>query len=147
VKVRPDCDFFSEFDDEEEDEEESTRKKKRFRYRWPDEIRDDALARLLALNQQRYEADVLAGLHDNANGSRSSRKRTAGEDEEWDEDQSRGDCFGGRILPQAARAREGLPQGCPAWHEPPEAVRGRPLNSSPLGHHPELNPTLGWSDA
>ena len=51
----------------------TTRKKKRFRYRWPDEIRDDVLARLLVLNQQRYEEEVLAGLHDKADGSRSTR--------------------------------------------------------------------------
>jgi hypothetical protein len=49
------CEFFPEFDDGDE-EDESTRKSKRFRYRWPDEVRDDVLARLLVLNQQRYEA-------------------------------------------------------------------------------------------
>ena len=75
TNLQPVCDFFPEFDDEDEDEEESTRKKKRFRYRWPDEIRDDVLARLLVLNQQRYEEEVLAGLHDKADGSRSTRRR------------------------------------------------------------------------
>jgi hypothetical protein len=38
-------------------EEEPTR----FRYRWPDEIRDEVLARLLALNAQRAEEERLAG--------------------------------------------------------------------------------------
>jgi hypothetical protein len=84
--VRPICDFFPEFDDEE-DEEESTRKKKRYRYRWPDEVRDDILARLLILNQYRYEEEVLAGLHDKADGSRSSRRNSASAGEELDEDQ------------------------------------------------------------
>jgi hypothetical protein len=88
VKVRPDCDFFSEFDDDEEDEEEPTRKRKRFRYRWPDEIRDHVLSRLLVLNQQRYEEEVLAGLHDKADGSRGIRRRKSGSaDEEPVEDQ------------------------------------------------------------
>ena len=49
-------------------------RRKRFRYRWPDEIRDDVLARLLVLNQQRYEEEVLAGLHAKADGSRGSRE-------------------------------------------------------------------------
>ena len=84
--VRPICDFFPEFDDEE-DEEESTRKKKRYRYRWPDEVRDDILARLLILNQHRYEEEVLAGLHDKTEGSRSSRRNSASAGEELDEDQ------------------------------------------------------------
>ena len=87
TNLQPVCDFFPEFD-EDEDEEESTRKKKRFRYRWPDEIRDDVLARLLVLNQQRYEEEVLAGLHDKADGSRGTRRRkSADADEESVEDQ------------------------------------------------------------
>jgi hypothetical protein len=85
--VRPVCDFFAEFD-EDEDDEESSRKKKHYRYRWPDEIRDDVLARLLALNQQRYEEEVVAGLHDKADGSRgSSGRKAATSDDESDEDQ------------------------------------------------------------
>jgi hypothetical protein len=88
VELRPACDFFPEFDDLEEDEEESPRKKRRFRYRWPDEVRDDVLARLLVLNHERYEEEVLAGLHDKADGSRSTRHRKlAGPDDESDEDQ------------------------------------------------------------
>ncbi|MEB3167596.1 MAG: DNA methyltransferase, partial [Synechococcaceae cyanobacterium] len=34
-----------------------------WRYRWPDAVRDDVLARLLALNAERYEEEVLLGLH------------------------------------------------------------------------------------
>jgi hypothetical protein len=33
------------------------------RYRWPDAVRDEVLARLLALNEQRHKAEVSAGLH------------------------------------------------------------------------------------
>jgi hypothetical protein len=34
-----------------------------WRYRWPDSVRDDVLARLLALNAERYEEEVAMGLH------------------------------------------------------------------------------------
>jgi hypothetical protein len=52
--IRPVCEFFPEFEDEEEDESESRRPRtKKYRYRWPDEIHDEVLARLLALNQER----------------------------------------------------------------------------------------------
>ena len=41
-----------EFDDEDEGDQNGRPKKKKYRYRWPDEIHDDVLARLLALNRQ-----------------------------------------------------------------------------------------------
>lgn len=34
-----------------------------WRYRWPDSVRDEVLARLLALNADRYEQEVTLGLH------------------------------------------------------------------------------------
>ena len=34
-----------------------------WRYRWPDDICDDVLARLLALNAERYAEEVAQGLH------------------------------------------------------------------------------------
>ena len=39
------------------------RKKLPWRYRWPEAIHDEILARLLDLNQTRYEAEVRGGLH------------------------------------------------------------------------------------
>jgi hypothetical protein len=39
------------------------RSKLPWHYRWPDAVRDDVLARLLALNAERYEEEVLLGLH------------------------------------------------------------------------------------
>jgi len=39
------------------------KKKFPWRYRWPDDVRDDVLARLLALNAERYEEEVAQGLH------------------------------------------------------------------------------------
>lgn len=52
--LQPKCEFFPEFDDEDDEESESTRtRQKRYRYRWPDDIHDEVLARLLALNRER----------------------------------------------------------------------------------------------
>jgi hypothetical protein len=45
--------FIPEFDGEENDDENVRQRKKKYRYRWPDEIRDEILARLLQLNRQR----------------------------------------------------------------------------------------------
>ncbi len=39
------------------------RRKLPWRYRWPDAVRDDVLARLLALNAERYAEEVAQGLH------------------------------------------------------------------------------------
>ena len=39
------------------------KKKLPWRYRWPDAVRDDVLARLLALNAERYAEEVALGLH------------------------------------------------------------------------------------
>ena len=43
-----------------------------WRYRWPDVVRDDLLARLLALNAERYEEEVALGLH--SNGGKQAAK-------------------------------------------------------------------------
>jgi hypothetical protein len=51
--IQPVCDFFPEFDDEEEEEDGGRPKKKKYRYRWPEDIHDEVLARLLDLNRQR----------------------------------------------------------------------------------------------
>ena len=58
----PDCKFFPEFEANDTEDDEPTRRRRRFRYRWPDDDRDDVLARLLALNQQRYQDELLNGL-------------------------------------------------------------------------------------
>ena len=38
-----------------------SRKKKPWRYRWPDDFRDEVLARLLELNEQRHKEEQLSG--------------------------------------------------------------------------------------
>ncbi len=44
------------------------RRKLPWRYRWPDSVRDDVLARLLALNAERYAEEVAQGLHGGSRG-------------------------------------------------------------------------------
>jgi hypothetical protein len=41
----------------------TSRRKLPWRYRWPESVRDDVLARLLALNAERYAEEVNLGLH------------------------------------------------------------------------------------
>lgn len=79
------CEFLLDYEDEESEEDfetvrpgdlasgassqslpvsrsHSRRRRKPWRYRWPDEIRDEVLARLLKLNAERAEEERLAGL-------------------------------------------------------------------------------------
>ncbi len=61
--LHPRCDFLLDYDDEDETDEDArpTRRKKPWRYRWPDDVRDDVLARLLALNAERAAEEARAG--------------------------------------------------------------------------------------
>ncbi len=52
------CEFLLDY---EIDEEEWGNKKKPYRYRWPDEVRDDVLARLIALNAERAAEEQRSG--------------------------------------------------------------------------------------
>jgi len=63
------CEFLLDYEDEEDGEEGSgkaegsgRKKKKPWRYRWPDEVRDEVLARLLKLNAERAEEERVTGL-------------------------------------------------------------------------------------
>ena len=58
--IPTDCEFLLDY---EIDEATWGEKKKPYRYRWPDAVRDEVLARLLDLNQKRYQEEVAAGLH------------------------------------------------------------------------------------
>ncbi|MDF1738643.1 MAG: hypothetical protein P1U86_05750 [Verrucomicrobiales bacterium] len=69
--VPTDCEFIPDFTEEDDDGNEIP---KNIRYRWPDEVRDDVLARLLALNSERYEQEVNAGLHSKSTKKKSTRK-------------------------------------------------------------------------
>lgn len=56
--IPTECEFLLDY---EIDEEEWGSKKKPYRYRWPDAVRDDVLARLLELNAQRAGEEKLRG--------------------------------------------------------------------------------------
>ena len=55
--ISTDCEFLLDY---EIDEATWGTKKKPYRYRWPDETRDEVLARLLALNAERAEEEARA---------------------------------------------------------------------------------------
>ena len=61
--VQPRCEFLLDYEEEGDEEEESgkRRKKKPWRYRWPDEVRDEVLARLIALNGERAAQERRVG--------------------------------------------------------------------------------------
>ena len=72
--ISSDCEFLLDY---EIDEETWGKKKKPYRYRWPEEVHDEVLARLLDLNQTRFAEEVAAGLHAEKGTSRAvSKKRT-----------------------------------------------------------------------
>jgi hypothetical protein len=52
--LKPTCEFVLNY----EDGDASSHRRKPWRYRWPDEIRDEVLARLLELNRQRAKQNV-----------------------------------------------------------------------------------------
>ena len=58
--IPTDCEFL--LDHKIDEEEWGNRKKKPYRYRWPDDVRDEVLARLLELNARRAADEIRAGL-------------------------------------------------------------------------------------
>jgi hypothetical protein len=77
--IQPTCEFLLDYQGEEDEESAPRRKKKPWRYRWPDEIRDEVLARLLELNRVRAEEEQLSGAAAEANSkSRANRQPRKG---------------------------------------------------------------------
>jgi hypothetical protein len=60
IDLQPTHDFILDYeeDDDEEDSGRTRRRKKPYRYRWPDDFRDEVLARLLRLNQERSHEEM-----------------------------------------------------------------------------------------
>ncbi|MBK8215219.1 MAG: N-6 DNA methylase [Myxococcales bacterium] len=58
--IQPICEFLLDYEEEDDEAESSAgrRKKKPWRYRWPDDVRDEVLARLLELNAQRAKQEA-----------------------------------------------------------------------------------------
>ncbi|MHC5916970.1 MAG: Eco57I restriction-modification methylase domain-containing protein, partial [Nostoc sp.] len=73
--ISTDCTFLLDYEDEEDEENTSKRQKKKpWRYRWPEEIHDEVLARLLELNQQRAEAEILGGKAADKSKAKATKK-------------------------------------------------------------------------
>lgn len=71
--IKPSSEFIPEAVD---GEEEPVGKKAKFRYRWPDDVRDDVLARLLTLNAERAMSACGHAQEDTAASSRFRRAAT-----------------------------------------------------------------------
>jgi hypothetical protein len=59
--LKPQCEFILDYDDNADEENGGRARRKPWRFRWVDSDRDEVLARLLALNKERAEKEVLAG--------------------------------------------------------------------------------------
>jgi hypothetical protein len=76
--LKPTCAFLLDYEEEEDEEESGARRRKKpWRYRWPDDFRDEVLARLLELNKQRAEQEQLAGETAAKAQTGKGRRRTA----------------------------------------------------------------------
>ncbi len=72
------CEFLLEYEDDEDESEtdgKPRRRKKPYRYRWPDLVRDEVLARLLALNATRAEQERLTGATAEAGKAKGKRPK------------------------------------------------------------------------
>ncbi|MFO1431496.1 MAG: DNA methyltransferase [Candidatus Competibacteraceae bacterium] len=68
------CEFLLDYEeDEDEDDGKPRKRKKPWRYRWSDEVRDEVLARLLALNAERAREEKVHG--ETAKKAVASRQR------------------------------------------------------------------------
>jgi hypothetical protein len=79
--LRPTCEFLLDYEDDEDEEEGGGRRRRKpWRYRWPDDFRDEVLARLLELNKRRAEQEALAGATANAPWKTGRRKAAPKDD-------------------------------------------------------------------
>lgn len=62
IDIHPTCEFILDYEDDDDDSDTGRKRKKPWRYKWPEEIHDEVLARLLALNAERAEEERLAGV-------------------------------------------------------------------------------------
>ena len=74
---RATCEFLLDYEEEEEESEtgRASRRRKPYRYRWPDEFRDEVLARLLELNATRAEEERRQGLAAEAETKSKTKKK------------------------------------------------------------------------
>lgn len=73
--IPTDCEFLLDYDDEDDSDEEGTRRRKKpWRYRWPDVVRDEVLARLLKLNAEQAEEEKAKVIEKPAKVAKRARK-------------------------------------------------------------------------
>lgn len=75
---RATCEFLLDFEEDEDEESETgraSRRRKPYRYRWPDEFRDEVLARLLELNATRADEERRQGLAAEAETKSKTKKK------------------------------------------------------------------------
>ena len=76
--LKPTCEFLLDYEEDEDDEAGGGRRRKKpWRYRWPDDFRDEILARLLELNRRRAEEERLSGAAAEAGRGKPKKKTTA----------------------------------------------------------------------
>ena len=80
AEIHPTCEFLLDYEDEESGQNGPRRRKKPWRYRWPDDIRDEVLARMLELNRQRALEEAVAGGVISISGSSKRPRRKAKND-------------------------------------------------------------------
>jgi hypothetical protein len=68
-----DCEFLLDYED---DDSETSKRKKPWRYRWNEEVHDEVLARLLSLNQERHDDEILGGKTAAKKNSKPRRQKT-----------------------------------------------------------------------
>ncbi len=74
--LKPTCTFLLDYEEEEDEEDTGGRQRKKpWRYRWPDETRDEVLARLLELNKRRAAEEALQGPGDGGSRPRRSPRK------------------------------------------------------------------------
>jgi len=76
--LKPTCEFILDYEEEESEDGASRKRKKPWRYRWPDDFRDEVLARLLTLNQERAAQEKIMGAEsDTTRRKGKSRRKNA----------------------------------------------------------------------
>ena len=71
--ISTECEFILDYEIDEETW--NPRKKKPYRFRWPEPVHDEVLARLLDLNQKRADEERLAGLTADNKGKGGNKKK------------------------------------------------------------------------
>jgi len=77
AKISTDCDFHPDYVADEG-------KKAPLRYRWSDKTQNEVLARLLALNQERYQQEISEGLHEKKKPAKKKKEEKRKDQKEFD---------------------------------------------------------------